>query len=126
MNVPDQLLYTEEHEWIDVQDDGTIKVGITDYAQEELGDVVFVELPSQGEEMEASAVMAEVESTKSVAEVYAPATGTVVAVNEELADKPELVNQDPYGAAWFVILRPDQPLDGSDFLDAEAYRALIG
>ncbi|MGA7269811.1 MAG: glycine cleavage system protein GcvH [Acidimicrobiia bacterium] len=126
MNVPDQLLYTEEHEWIDVQDDGTIKVGITDYAQEELGDVVFVELPSQGEEMEASAVMAEVESTKSVAEVYAPATGTVVAVNEELADKPELVNQDPYGAAWFVILRPDQPLDESDFLGAEAYRALIG
>lgn len=125
MNVPDQLLYTEEHEWIALQDDGTIKVGITEYAQEELGDVVFVELPSRDEEVEASAVMAEVESTKSVAEVYAPASGTVVEINEDLVDQPELVNQDPYGAAWFVVVRPDQPLDEGDFLDAEAYRALI-
>lgn len=125
MNVPDQLLYTEEHEWIATQDDGTIKVGITEYAQEQLGDVVFVELPSADEEVEASAVMAEVESTKSVAEVYAPASGTVVRINQDLVEQPELVNQDPYGAAWFVVLQPDQSLDADDFLDAEAYRALI-
>jgi glycine cleavage system H protein len=125
VNVPDQLLYTEEHEWIALQDDGTLRMGITEYAQEQLGDVVFVELPTPDEEVEASAVMAEVESTKSVGEVYAPSSGTVIEINEDLVDRPELVNQDPYGDAWFVVLRPDQPLDAGDFLDAAAYRALI-
>lgn len=124
MNVPDHLRYTEEHEWIESLDDGTVKVGITDYAQDQLGDVVFVELPSGGE-FEAGAMVAEVESTKSVAEVYAPLTGEVVAVNQKLADAPQTVNEDPYGEGWFVIMRPSNPSDLEGFLDSAAYRALI-
>lgn len=125
MNVPDQLRYTEEHEWIDVQDDGTVRVGITDYAQDQLGDVVFVELPAQGTEVEPGTMLAEVESTKSVAEVYAPLTGTVTGTNESLVNTPELVNQDPYGEGWFVVMQPSSAPDLDSFLDAAAYRALI-
>lgn len=125
MNVPDQLRYTDEHEWIESLADGSVRVGITDYAQDQLGDVVFVELPKAGTEFDVGAMVAEVESTKSVAEVYAPLAGTVVAVNERLADSPDLVNQDPYGEGWFVTLRPDGDLDLGGFLDASAYRSLI-
>ncbi len=126
MNVPEQLRYTEEHEWVDMMDDGTVRVGITDYAQDQLGDVVFVELSTAGTQVDAGAMLAEVESTKSVAEVYAPVAGEVVSVNEDLAERPELVNQDPYGEGWFVTMRPGGPIDESAFLDAGAYRALIG
>ena len=125
MSVPDQLRYTEEHEWLQTLDDGSVKIGITDYAQEQLGDVVFVELPAVGDEFEAGAMVAEVESTKSVAEVYAPVAGKVLAVNDQLVDTPELVNQSPYEDGWFVILEPQDGLDESGFLDASAYGRLI-
>lgn len=125
MSVPDQLRYTEEHEWLQTLDDGSVKIGITDYAQEQLGDVVFVELPAVGDEFEAGAMVAEVESTKSVAEVYAPVAGKVLAVNDQLVDTPELVNQSPYEDGWFVILEAQNGLDESGFLDASAYGRLI-
>lgn len=125
MSVPDQLRYTEEHEWLQTLEDGSVRIGITDYAQEQLGDVVFVELPAVGDEFEAGAMVAEVESTKSVAEVYAPVAGKVLAVNDQLVDTPELVNQSPYEDGWFVILEPQNGLDESGFLDASAYGRLI-
>lgn len=121
MNVPDHLRYTEEHEWIETRDDGTLRIGITDYAQDQLGDVVFVELLPAGD-VDPGAMVAEVESTKSVAEVYAPVGGQVLEVNGRLADTPEVVNTDPYGEGWFVVIRPATDVD---FLDAEAYRQLI-
>lgn len=121
MQIPEELSYTEEHEWIKAEDEG-FRVGITDYAQDQLGDIVYVDLPEVDSEVEKGAVIAEVESTKSVGEVYAPFSGTVKAVNEPLADRPELVNQDPYGEGWLVILAGDASLDG--FLDAAAYREL--
>ena len=125
MSVPDQLRYTEEHEWLQTLDDGSVRIGITDYAQEQLGDVVFVELPTVGDEFEAGAMVAEVESTKSVAEVYAPVAGKILAVNEQLVDTPELVNQSPYEDGWFVVLEPAAALDESAFLDSSAYGHLI-
>lgn len=124
MNVPDGLRYTEEHEWIERAGDGSLKVGITDYAQDQLGDVVFVELPEVGSSLEAGAILAEVESTKSVAEVYAPVSGTVTAVNETLADTPELVNTDPYGEGWFAVLEPSDPVADDAFLGPEDYRSI--
>ena len=123
MSVPENLRYTEEHEWIAEGEDGTIRVGITDYAQDQLGDVVFVEIMASGQ-LEKGAMLAEVESTKSVAEVYAPVSGEIVEVNTALAATPELVNSDPYGQAWFVVMRPDGSLDDAGFLDAAAYVAL--
>lgn len=126
MNVPDELRYTEEHEWIEFVDDGKVRVGITDYAQDQLGDVVFVDLPEVGAEFATGDMVAEVESTKSVAEVYAPVAGAIVEVNGGLVDTPELVNQSPYGDGWFVVIEPSEAVDGGSFLDAEAYRNLIG
>jgi len=125
VNVPEDRRYTEEHEWA-LAEDGRVRIGITDYAQEALGDVVYVVLPKVGRRVQAGETVAEVESTKSVAEVYAPLNGTVVAVNEALGAAPELANRDPYGEGWFVLLEADEPsvLDG--LLDAAAYRALIG
>ena len=125
MNVPEDRRYTEEHEWA-LAENGRVRIGITDYAQEALGDVVYVVLPKVGRRVQAGETVAEVESTKSVAEVYAPLNGTVVAVNEALGAAPELANRDPYGEGWFVLLEADEPsvLDG--LLDAAAYRALIG
>jgi glycine cleavage system H protein len=122
MNVPDDRRYSAEHEWALVVD-GRIRVGITDYAQDALGDVVYVELPEVGREVTKGESLAEVESTKSVADVYAPITGTVVAVNDELGERPELVNEDPFGAAWFAEIEGDLgPL--ADMLDAAGYRAI--
>lgn len=125
VNVPEDRRYTDQHEWALAADEG-IRVGITDYAQDALGDVVFVDLPEPGREVHAGEMVAEVESTKSVAEVYAPVAGTVAAANDELADRPELVNQDPYGAGWFLIIEPADPGDWDALLDAAGYRALIG
>jgi glycine cleavage system H protein len=124
VNVPEDRRYTEEHEWA-LAEDGRVRIGITDYAQEALGDVVYIVLPKVGRRVQAGETVAEVESTKSVAEVYAPLNGTVVAVNEALGAAPELANRDPYGEGWFVLLEVDDPsvLDG--LLDAAAYRALI-
>ena len=125
MEYPENLRYSEEHEWVRV--DGTrATVGITDFAQDALGDVVFVQLPDVGLEVIAGASCAEVESTKSVSEIYAPLSGTVVEVNAALEDAPELVNQDPYGEGWICVIAPDDPAQIDALLDAAEYRELIG
>ena len=124
MNVPDDLRYSSDHEWIRAED-GTIRVGITDYAQDALGDVVYVEVPEVGTKVEANAKVSEVESTKSVSDIFAPVAGTVVAVNEELADAPERLNEDPYGAGWICVIQPDDAAAVEALLDAAAYTSLI-
>lgn len=124
MNVPEQLRYTAEHEWVASSGDN-LRVGITDYAQDALGDVVFVELPEVGAVVAAGDVIGEVESTKSVSEVYAPVAGTVVAVNPSVADAPEQVNADPYGAGWLCEVAPSDPSAADTLLQAAAYRQLV-
>ncbi len=121
MDVPDDLNYSADHEWIKAGDDGS-RVGITDYAQDALGDVVFVELPEVGTTVAAGDKVAEVESTKSVSDIYAPMNGTVVAVNDDLDATPELVNSDPYGEGWFMVIESTEA--AGDMLDAAAYRKL--
>lgn len=120
--VPDTLRYTRSHEWLRQEADGSITVGITDHAQAQLGDLVYVELPAVGDTLEAGAACAVVESVKAAADVYAPVGGTVAAVNAALSDAPEQVNQDPYGDGWLLRLSPAAP--PADTLDADAYRAL--
>lgn len=124
MQVPDDLLYTEEHEWIRRMSDSTVRIGITDYAQDQLGDVVFVELPEVGATVGKDDILVEVESTKSVGEVYAPFSGRISAVNAALTDTPELVNQSPYEQAWFVEIEVTDGVDSAGLLDAAAYREL--
>ena len=128
---PDDLKYTAEHEWVRVVgegDDAVLRIGITAYAQEALGDIVFVTLPSVGSEVDAGATFGEVESTKSVSDVYAPVAGTVTATNDQLDSSPELLNSDPYGDGWMVELRPagglDTALAAPGLLDATAYEGL--
>ncbi|XHR28539.1 MAG: glycine cleavage system protein GcvH [Chthoniobacteraceae bacterium] len=125
MNVPDDLKYTETHEWIRIEGD-TARIGVTDHAQEELTDVVFVELPTVGDKVAAGASIAVVESVKSAGDIYAPVSGTIVAVNEALADSPALVNTDPYGEGWLFALKLDAPEEVAKLQDAAAYRALLG
>jgi glycine cleavage system H protein len=123
--IPADLSYTAEHEWVQQTGDDTVRVGITDYAQSALGDVVFVQLPDIGAELTAGESFGEVESTKSVSDLYAPITAKVVAVNDELESNPQLVNSDPYGEGWLVELQADaDSLQGSldGLLDAEGYR----
>ncbi len=124
MNVPDELRYSTDHEWVRTEDNGRVRVGITDYAQDHLGEVVFVELPEVGAATEAGASVGEVESTKSVSEIYTPVNGTVVEVNAELADAPERLNEDPYGDGWICVIELAEGADLSALLDAEAYRSL--
>jgi glycine cleavage system H protein len=124
MDTPEDLRYSTDHEWVRVADD-RVRVGITDYAQDALGDVVFVDVPSVGATVEAGGILGEIESTKSVSEVYAPVGGEVVAVNASLADQPELLNSDPYGDGWICELRPADPSAADGLLDAAAYRTLI-
>ena len=124
MNIPDDLRYSAEHEWVRV-DANLATVGITDFAQDSLGDVVFVQLPDVGTDVIAGASVSEVESTKSVSDIYAPVSGTVAAVNDALTDTPELVNQDPYGAGWMMTISLSDPEQLSSLLDAAAYRALV-
>jgi len=122
VNVPEELRYTSDHEWARLED-GRIRIGITDYAQDALGDVVFVSLPELGASVSAGESFGEVESTKSVSEIYAPVTGEVVGRNEALDARPDLINQDPYGEGWLVeIAAGDADLSG--LLDAAAYRSL--
>ena len=128
----EDLTYTAEHEWIQVVgsgDDAVLRIGITAYAQEALGDIVFVTLPSVGTELTAGQSLGEVESTKSVSDVYAPVAGTVTRTNEQLDSSPELVNADPYGDGWMVEIKPtggvEEALKGDGFLDADAYDALV-
>jgi glycine cleavage system H protein len=121
---PVNYRYTKEHEWIRV--DGTTgTVGITDYAQHELGDVVFIELPKVGTHLHASEVLGTVESVKAVSEIYSPASGEVLEVNGSLADAPEKINQDPHGAAWLVKIKLENPAEVSALMDAAAYEAYI-
>lgn len=122
--VPDDLRFTAEHEWIGETSDGTVRFGITDYAQDSLGDIVYVDLPKVGQALTAGAACGEVESTKSVSEIYAPVSGEVVAVNALLSDAPETVNAQPYGDGWMVEVRLSADPEGT--LDAAGYRALIG
>lgn len=124
MNVPDDLRYSSDHEWARPEG-GRMRVGITDYAQDALGDIVFIDLPAVGTEVAAGAVLGEVESTKSVSEVYAPVAGVVVAVNDGLGSAPELLNQDPYGEGWICELEVPGAGAADGLLDAEAYRRLL-
>jgi glycine cleavage system H protein len=124
MNVPDDLRYSSDHEWVRAEGD-RLRVGITDYAQDALGDVVFVELPETGATVELGATMGEVESTKSVSDIYAPVSGTVAEVNTDLADAPQRLNDDPYGEGWICLIEPSDTAQLDALLDAAAYRALI-
>jgi glycine cleavage system H protein len=124
MNVPEDLRYSSDHEWARLED-GLVRIGITDYAQDALGDVVFVQIPSIGTLLTAGERLTEVESTKSVSDIYAPVSGSVVEVNAELADEPQRINDDPYGDGWICVLRPDDAAALDALLDADAYRALL-
>jgi glycine cleavage system H protein len=124
MQVPDDLHYSSDHEWVR-QDDGRVRIGITDYAQDALGDVVFVSLPELGARVDARGVLGEVESTKSVSEIYAPVAGEVVAVNEALTTAPEQLNADPYGDGWICEIVPTEPAAAAGLLDAAGYSELI-
>jgi glycine cleavage system H protein len=124
MNVPDDRRYTQDHEWARLED-GRVRIGITDYAQDALGDVVFVQLPERGARVEAGATFSEVESTKSVSDIYAPLAGTVVEVNTELTDAPQRVNEDPYGEGWICVIEPTDAAALDSLLDAEGYQRLV-
>ena len=123
-NVPAELSYTSEHEWVSaLTAEGTVRVGITDHAQDALGDVVYVDLPSVGDSVAAEDSFGEIESTKSVSDLFAPIAGEIVAVNEGLEDDPALVNSDPYGDGWIIEIRPENADDLANLLTAEGYQA---
>ena len=124
MQVPEGLRYTSEHEWVRETEDGVVRVGITDFAQDALGDVVYVDVPETGTQVKAGEPFGEVESTKSVSDVYAPISGTVVDRNAQLADDPELVNRDPYGEGWMVVISPADASEVEALLEPGAYRQL--
>jgi glycine cleavage system H protein len=124
---PDDLKYTTEHEWVRTPGsaDGSVRVGITHFAQDALGDIVYVQLPEVGDDLESGSAVGELESTKSVSDVYAPVSGTVVARNDALEQTPELVNSDPYGDGWLLEIRPADPAAPESLLSADAYRAHV-
>ena len=123
-NVPAELSYTSEHEWVSaLTAEGTVRVGITDHAQDALGDVVYIDLPSVGDSVAAEDSFGEIESTKSVSDLFAPIAGEIVAVNEGLEDDPALVNSDPYGEGWIIEIRPENADDLANLLTAEGYQA---
>jgi glycine cleavage system H protein len=122
--VPEDLKYTDEHEWVSRTGADTVRIGITDFAQTQLGDVVFVQLPEPGEQVSAGQTIGEVESTKSVSDLYSPLAGEVVARNENLESQPELVNAQPYGDGWMIELRVTDPGAVDSLLDADAYQKL--
>jgi glycine cleavage system H protein len=123
--VPDGLHYTAEHEWVRIEDDGTAVFGITDFAQDALGDIVYVSLPGLGDALAAGAPCGEVESTKSVSDIYAPLAGEVTAVNPDLDGSPEILNSDPYGSGWLVRMAPSDASAVAGLLSAAEYEALI-
>lgn len=124
MNFPDELRYSSDHEWVRLEG-VEARMGITDYAQDALGDIVFIQLPEVGSLVATGASFSEVESTKSVSDVYAPIAGTVVAVNDKLTDEPQCLNDDPYGDGWICLIAPSSLDEVSGLLDADAYRALV-
>lgn len=123
MNTPKELRYSEEHEWVKVEGE-KVRVGITDFAQSELGDIVFVELPEVGDEISADAPFGSVESVKTVSELYAPISGKVVEVNEDLNDSPEFVNESPYEKAWMIVVEPTDAGEVDQLMTAEQYEAM--
>lgn len=124
MDIPESLRYSTDHEWARAEN-GRVRIGITDYAQDALGDVVYVEVPEVGRKVAQREACAEVESTKSVSEIYAPVAGTVVEVNGDLGNRPETLNEDPYGEGWICVIEVEDPTQIDELLDAEGYRALI-
>ncbi len=124
MSTPKDLKYSEDHEWVK-QEDGKVRLGITEFAQSELGDIVFVELPAEGDEITKGESFGSVESVKTVSELYAPLSGTVVEVNEELEDSPELVNESPYEGAWMVVLELSDESQLDSLMDAAAYDEMV-
>lgn len=125
-NIPDDLRYTEEHEYVRTTGDGLVEIGITDYAQGELGDVVYVELPSVGTKLGKHDVFGTIEAVKAVSELFSPVAGEVVEVNSRLDGEPALVNSDPYGAGWMIRLRPDDAAANDSLMDSSAYGRHIG
>lgn len=125
MEFPEELRYTKEHEWVRDEGDGRVRVGITDYAQDALGDVVYVDVPEIGTSVVADQPFSEVESTKSVSDVYAPVSGTVSERNQLLEARPELVNEQPYGDGWIAVLQVSDPDQLGSLMDAAAYRAFV-
>jgi glycine cleavage system H protein len=123
--LPGDLLFTDDHEWLRREDDGSVSIGITDHAQASLGDLVYVELPEIDQAVDSGGDMAVVESVKAASDVYAPIDGVVVAINEELADDPEKINADPYGDGWIVRLKPSDALDEAALLTPDAYQTLL-
>ena len=121
--VPDNLSYTKDHEWMLVKDDGKVRIGITDYAQDALSDVVFVELPEIGSKFSEGDAMAVAESVKAASDIYAPVSGEIVEVNDKLEESPELINESPYDFGWMVVMIPDNKLNNT--LDSKSYRELI-
>lgn len=124
MNIPGDLRYSADHEWARVED-GKVRIGITDYAQDALGDVVYVEVPEVGATVAAKDKISEVESTKSVSDIYAPVSGTITEANADLADAPERLNEDPYGDGWICLIEPADPAELDALLDAPAYGRLV-
>ncbi len=124
-DLPGELMYTREHEWLRREEDGSVTIGITDHAQEALGDLVYVELPEVGQDLDSGGDMAVVESVKAASDVYAPISGVVVAVNEELGDDPEKINTDPYGDGWIVRMQPSEEIDESTLLAPNDYQTLL-
>ena len=125
MEFPEDLKYTREHEWARREADGRVRVGITDFAQDALGDVVYVDVPEVGTEVRAGAPFGEVESTKSVSDVYSPVSGKVIERNAQLEERPELVNEDPYGEGWIVAIEVQDASDLDTLLDAAGYRKFV-
>ncbi len=125
VDIPKELGYRETHEWVRNEGDGTVTVGITDYAQESLGDIVYVELPELGDELDLGQEAGVVESVKAASDVFAPLTGTVIAINEALEDAPEIINASPYGDGWFYRLRLADPAELDDLLDAQGYLDVV-
>jgi len=125
MNNPDNLFYTKEHEWVNLKDNKAV-IGITDYAQGQLGDVIFIEFPKVGQEVNAGDVFGEVEAVKTVSELYAPVSGTIIELNEELENSPDLVNNDPYGDGWIIKISPNNPDERDELMNFLSYEELIG
>lgn len=125
MEYPEDLKYTSEHEWAAALEGDRVRVGITDFAQDALGDVVYVEVPEEGTEVRAGETFGEVESTKSVSDIYSPVSGTIVERNPSLSDSPELVNQEPYGNGWLVVIRMTDPSELERLMDAEGYQRTL-
>jgi glycine cleavage system H protein len=125
LEFPEDVRYTKEHEWIRVEGDGLGRIGITDHAQDALGDVVYVDLPEAGSSVQANQAFGEVESTKSVSDVFSPVSGEVVERNQALGDRPELVNEEPYGGGWLITVRLENPAEVEGLMDAASYRGFV-